>query len=47
MSPRLEHERLADPIMVSKKYFSPLAHWGVRQKRAAAGNEPHGVAAGV
>ena len=44
---RLEHQRLADPVMVLEEVEPPLAHGGALEQGRAAAHQPHRVAAGV
>ena len=44
---RLEHQRLADPVVVREEIEPPLAHGGALEQRRAARHQPHRIAAGM
>ena len=44
---RLEHQAGADPVVAGEKILALLAHGGAVERRAAAGDDPDRVAAGV
>ena len=44
---RLEHQRLADPVVVGEEVLALLAHRRPGQRRRAAGDQPDRIAAGV
>ena len=44
---RLEHQRLADPVVVGEEIEPPLAHGGALEQGRAARHQPHRIAAGV
>src|SRR6266446_1957448 len=46
-SARLEHQRLADPVVVLEEVEPPLAHGGALEQGRAATDQPHRVAAGM
>ena len=44
---RLEHQRLADPVVVGEEIEPPLAHGRALEQRPAARHQPHRIAAGM
>jgi hypothetical protein len=44
---RLEHQGAANPVVIGDEVLAPLAHRGAPQQRAAARDQPHGIAAGM
>src|SRR5580704_7969361 len=47
MAARLEHQRLADPVVVLEEIEPLLAHGGAPEQRRAAAHQPHRIAASV
>jgi hypothetical protein len=47
MAARLEHERLADPVVVPQEDLALLSHRDIRQDRTATGDDANRIAAGM